>query len=96
MGRATIQHEPERRSEPLMDVFAHPLTWALLVYAIGHAWHIRRHPWMPCGKCEGSGKARALSFDPYGNCGRCKGKGKRLRFAAKILRYDLDTGAKKR
>lgn len=60
------------------------------------SWHVRRHPWVPCGKCRGSGNARHLSLSPFGHCGRCGGKGKRLRFAAKVRGYDLDAGSKKR
>lgn len=58
------------------------------------SWHIRRHPWMPCGKCRGNGKAHHV-LAPYGRCSRCGGKGERLRFAAKILGYNLDSGRKR-
>lgn len=55
------------------------------------AWHIRRHPWMNCLSCGGSGKKRTL-LDPYGPCRRCGGSGRRRRFAAWLLRRDKETG----
>lgn len=60
-----------------------------------YRWHIGRHPWMPCLACNGGGKSRALSLNPYGPCGRCGGTGRRRRFAAWILRYNRETGARR-
>jgi hypothetical protein len=80
-----------------MDHIATGAQFALpaAVLAIGYWWHIRRHPWMPCRHCGGSGKKRHLSAKPYGRCWWCRGKGERLRPAARVLRYDLATGRKR-
>lgn len=81
-----------------MDRIVHALPLALLAITVllVYGWHIRRHPWMKCDRCHGSGTARHLGMSPFGTCGSCRGKGKRLRLAAWALGYDLDSGAKKR
>lgn len=80
-----------------MASIGHTLLIALLVLAVVliYAWHIRRHPWVNCGRCDGGSKARALGLRPFGACGKCGGTGKRLRFACWLFGYNKTTGARK-
>jgi hypothetical protein len=75
----------------------HDVEIALLALAavLVYAWHIRRHPWVKCGKCGGGSIERHLGLRPFGACSRCGGSGKRLRFAAWVLGYNKTTGARK-
>ena len=61
-----------------------------------YRWHVGRHPWVNCGKCQGRSKEQHLGLRPFGHCSRCDGRGKRLRFAAWILGHDPVTGGRKR
>lgn len=81
-----------------MDTFMHGLAFALLGVAavLGWVWHVRAHPWVPCRKCDGSGKRRtSMLSDRFGNCRRCGGKGKKLRLSARLANYDLDLGRRR-
>jgi hypothetical protein len=80
-----------------MTEIADSLPLALLAVAgvVVYAWHIRRHPWVKCGKCNGGSIERHLGLRPFGACSRCGGSGKRLRFASWVLGYNRETGARR-
>ena len=73
-------------------------TALLIIFGVSvWVWHVRRHPWVNCGKCSGSGKRRtSILSDRFGNCPACGGGKKKLRLSARLAGYDLDTGRKKR
>lgn len=58
-------------------------------------WHIWEHPWMECRRCGGASKKRTVLRGSFGYCRRCKGTGKELRWMAKILRFNPETGARR-
>ena len=47
---------------------------------------VRRHPWMPCGRCNGKKSHMSRLVDgAYGNCWKCRGKGQFPRPAVRVL-----------
>jgi hypothetical protein len=58
--------------------------------------HVRRHPWVPCRACKGSGKRRpALLPDRFGTCWWCKGSGRKLRWSARLAGFNRQTGSRR-
>lgn len=65
------------------------LALAAIAGGVGYYISLRRHPYTPCRRCEGSGRNSGSTRRRYGLCGRCGGSGRRERFGRRfILRRD--------
>ena len=48
-------------------------------------YHVYRHPFGPCWKCDGSGRNPGSKRKRYGQCRRCGGAGRRIRLGARTV-----------
>jgi hypothetical protein len=64
------------------------LILALIVVTVGYALACWLYPVIPCRRCSGSGKRRAiLGGRTFGLCRRCDGTGRQLRPGRRVINY---------
>ena len=59
----------------------------VVVFGFLYVHSLRRHPWVKCGACNGSGKYfHSVFTNAYGKCGKCNGTGRQDRMGTRFLR----------
>ncbi|MFI6910466.1 hypothetical protein ACIBKY_55115 [Nonomuraea sp. NPDC050394] len=56
------------------------------VLIIGYRYSLKRHPYIDCPRCQGTGERRSRLFaHSYGHCPDCTGTGRKVRLGARLL-----------
>jgi DnaJ-class molecular chaperone len=56
-----------------------------LISAAGYLISLKRWPYTPCRRCQGTGRNAGSTRKRYGRCKRCEGSGRKPRLGTRVI-----------